>query len=129
MKASQFFKIDEPMELAALLVVGLAKTDGDMSAEEKHSILKMFESEFRISRADASGLMSSCVYLLGRGDEFRDSLDKIIKPSIAKFSGEQLESTMQMLQRIGAQIGGEEGIKQTMLERILKALMKHRKPI
>jgi hypothetical protein len=122
------FKISNPMELAALLVVGLAKVDGDISTEEKHAILRTFEDEFKLSKSDASGLMSSSVYLLGRGDEFRDSLENIIKPSIEKFSDEQLQSTVEMLRQVAALGTTEVGIKTEMLNRIEALLARSKKP-
>lgn len=122
------FKIHQPMELAALLVVGLAKADGDISSEEKYSILRMFENEFHLSKSDASGLMSSSVYLLGRGDEFRDGLGKIIKPAIGEFTDEQLQSTINMLRKVASLGGAEADVKASTLERIEKSLVENKKP-
>lgn len=118
------YKINNPMELAALLVVGLAKADGDISSEEKHAILRTFENEFNLSKSDSSGLMSSSVYLLGRGDEFRDNLEKIIQPSMDKFTDEQLTSTIAMLRKVAALGNADVEIKTRTLAKIEQLLVK-----
>lgn len=123
------FKLDQPMELAALLVMGLAKVDGDITSDEKHSILLTFEKEFNLSKSDASGLMSSSVYLLGKGDEFRNSLEKIVKPSIDKFTDEQLQSMLNMLRSIASLGNAEADVKTKTLEKIETVVAKTRKPV
>ncbi len=44
--ANPLFLLEDPKEIAALLAVGVAKIDGDMSSEEKRALLAEFESTF-----------------------------------------------------------------------------------
>ena len=66
--------------------------------------------------------MSSSVYLLGRGDEFRDSLEEIIKPGIEKLTDEQLQSTIEMLRNVAALGNAEVEIKTKTLAKIEQLL-------
>lgn len=122
------YKIHKPMDLAALLVVGLAKSDGDISSDEKRSILELFESEFHLSSAEAISLMSSSVYLLGRGEEFKTKLSSIIQPCIGQFTDEQLESTLDMLRKTAALESIEVAVKMEQLKKIESTIRQLRRP-
>ena len=104
--ANPVYSIASPMELAALLVVATAKADGDMSLEEKQAILHLFEREFHLSERDAAGLLTASTHLLGSGDEVRNHLADVVRPSRPKFSESQAESTIGMVEEI-AMLGGE----------------------
>src|SRR5688572_9939102 len=58
------YNIESPMEMAALLMVAVAKSGGDLGPEAKLGILKLFEDEFHLSKKDASALIIASVYLL-----------------------------------------------------------------
>jgi uncharacterized tellurite resistance protein B-like protein len=104
-EANPIYSITSPMELAALLIVATAKADGDMSSEEKQAILNLFEREFHLSDRDAASLLTSTTHLLGRGDEVRENLVEVIKPSKASFTESQAKSACDMLEEVAA-IGG-----------------------
>lgn len=91
------YNINEPMDASALLMTAAAKADGDMTGSEKALILSAFENEFGLSKKDAAGLLISSVYLLGKGDDVADQLDKIVKPSLMNFTQAQSDSTVSLL--------------------------------
>lgn len=101
-EANPVFGIESPMEVTALLITATAKADGDMSSEEKQEILRIFESEFRLSEREASELLTASAHLLGRGEEVRDQLEAVLAPSLGRFSAEQSESAIALLHRIAA---------------------------
>lgn len=104
-EANPIFILDGPMEVTALLITATAKADGDMSSEEKREILSIFENDFQLSKRDAAGLLISSSHLLGKGDEVRDQLDKVLNPSLENFTKEQAVSAIELLKRI-SEIGG-----------------------
>ena len=55
------FKIEDPKDATAILMVAAVKSDGDMTKEDKGLLLKLFENEFHLSKKDAAGLMISTV--------------------------------------------------------------------
>lgn len=122
------YNIENPMELAGLLVVAVAKCDGDMSSEEKHYILDEFQKEFELSKGDASGLMSSSVYLLGRGDVLCENLDKVIAPSKDKFTAAQAETTIAMLEKVAAIGSSATDIQNEIVRVVRQALQKKIEP-
>lgn len=99
-EGNPIYFIESPMDAAALLVAATAKADGDMSSEEKRSILASFREEFNLSKRDAASLLISSAYLLGKGEEVRINLKKVLKSSIEKFTEEQAKSTLDLMNKV-----------------------------
>ena len=51
------YKLDRPIDVAAVLLLGVAKADGAITSDQKRELLAMFQSEFSISRDEASDLL------------------------------------------------------------------------
>jgi hypothetical protein len=94
------YNIDSPMEMTALLMVAAAKDATGLNTESKHEILRLFESEFRLSGKHASELLIASEYLLGDGSELRDHLKEIMKKSLRNFTREQAASALSMIEYI-----------------------------
>ena len=105
-EANPIYSIDKPIEAAALVLTATAKVTGEISSEEKCELLAIFEGEFHVSKREAADLLASSTFLIGRGDEIRDSLEKVLAPSVANFTPEQAESVVKLAHRV-AQTGGE----------------------
>lgn len=99
-EANPMFSIEDPREVAALLVVGAAKIDGDMSAAEKQAVLAEFERTFAATPREASALLSSSVHLLGDLAVLRTQLDGILARSRERLNAEQIASLLSMMERV-----------------------------
>ncbi|MDX1527789.1 MAG: TerB family tellurite resistance protein [Gammaproteobacteria bacterium] len=97
--ANPLHVLDNPMEVAALLMLATAKFDGEVSREEKHFLLKTFEEEFHVSAHEASSLLSQASYLLRDETDITAQLEKILERSRSAFTDEQVESTVDLMQR------------------------------
>ena len=125
-QGNAIFHVSSPMDVAALLIAGTAKADGDMSSEEKAEILRIFEDEFGLSKRDAAALLISSTYLLGKGRELHEQLHKVLKPSQEKFTPEQAESTVELMRRIASRDGEAHESKERLIERAEAILTKRR---
>ena len=119
-QGNPMFKLEEPMELTALLMVGLAKIEGDMSKEQKRTIQKLYEKEFKLSKREATDLLMSCVHLFGKGDEVKNEIVKIMQPCVKMFSEEQSMSALKLLETI-TQLDGESSDLQNNLLNTVKS--------
>jgi hypothetical protein len=117
-EANPIFSLESPMELTALLVVAVAKADGDMSSEEKREILGMFRDEFQLAEKDAAELLTAVSYMLGAGEEVRSNLPAVMAPSRDRFSSAQTESAIDLLQRIGAVGGAPTKVQMDLIAQI-----------
>ena len=105
------YSIEDPMHVAALLIIGVAKLEGDLSAEQKKLVLHLFESKFSLDSAAASELLGSAVHLLGAPQVIDAQLDGVAQKSSERFSKDQAESMIQMIVDV-ASAEGELSAKQ-----------------
>jgi hypothetical protein len=112
------FSVQEPKDLAALLVVGVAKIDGDMSADEKRAVLKEFESTLALKARDAAALLGSSVYLLGDPNLLMTQLDDVLRGARDKFTSEQVVSTLAMMERVADACGTPSAQQSQLIENV-----------
>ncbi len=115
------FKVRSPMEATALLMVGVAKSQGEMTRENKKKILSLFESEFKLSKKAAVSLLIASTHLHGSGDELRKEVNKVLKPSLESFSETQAKSAIKLVQAV-AEDTYDGGNTEQLLMDITKAL-------
>jgi hypothetical protein len=60
---------------------------------------------------------------LGKGEEVRDKLEAILAPSLDKFSAEQAQSAIDLLQRIAAVAGAATVAQAQLIERARALLL------
>lgn len=103
--AKPLYKLERPMDAAAVLLVATCKADGVMSAEQKQALLSMFEQRFELSETEASQLLAATIHLLRNELSIADSVDKILERSSARFEDEQVKELAAMMRRIAAMDG------------------------
>ena len=94
------FRVNEPLDATALLMVAIAKSDGDMTREDKALLLSLFETKFNLSKKDAAGLLISSSYLLADGTELNRSIPKFLSPSKDEFTDTQASSAIELMSQI-----------------------------
>ena len=99
------YAVEDPIEVAALLVLGAARVEGDLSAEQKHAAQEQFESEFSMDARDASQLLSSAAHLLGAPQVIDTQLEGVAEKNKGRFSREQSESMLRMMVRVASTDG------------------------
>jgi len=99
-QGNPIFSLADPLEVAAILATTVAKIDGEMSKEEKAILLSLFQSEFGKSDKEASDLLMSSIYIFGDGEDAVSKPEKIMQLSLEKFSEEQADSVMALLNAI-----------------------------
>ena len=100
------FAVEDPMEVAALFVVAVAKLDGDITLEQKKAILSEFSSNFSLSERDASQLLGSSTHLLGHPQVIGNQVQGLLGRHDKLFSPDQAESLVAMIRTV-AEAGGD----------------------
>jgi hypothetical protein len=98
--ANPIYALHSPMEVTALLMVALAKSQGDMTSELKQEIQSKFKDIFHLTDEKAAGLLTSSFFLLKDGVETVKDIEKLLAPSKEKFTQEQAASAMELIQHI-----------------------------
>lgn len=116
LEGNPIFSVEDPLDLAALLVVGVAKIDGDISAEEKRAVLKEFEGTFALEPRDASELLRSSVHLLGDAKVLLTHLDQVLANGRDRFTPDQVASAIAMMERIADAAGAPSEEQRQLIE-------------
>ena len=98
--------VEDPIQVAALLVVGAAKLDGDLTAEQKQAATSQFEETFSVNSREASELVTSSTHLLGAPQVIDTQLEGLIARHREKFTPDQAASIVDMMTRVAA-AGGD----------------------
>ena len=107
-EANPLFGLEQPMDVAAVLAVGVAKADGDMSSEQKQALLSSFRQTFNIDDRAAKELLTSSAHLVGDGRILRDQVHDVVARSKEQFTDSQIESTLSLLEEIVAVEGASD---------------------
>jgi len=91
------YSVEEPMQVASLLILGAAKLDGVISAEQKRAALEQFEQTFSLNSQGASELVGSAMHLLGSPQVIDAQIKGLADKNKASFTSEQAESMLRMM--------------------------------
>ena len=117
------FKLDSPMEVAALYMVSITKVDGDISKEQKEKIILLFESEFNLSNQDARDLLKSSAHLLSQAHEVYENPEKVIERCFDKITPEQSKSICNLIDEV-AKVEDSISVEQQKLISKIKSVCK-----
>ena len=120
-EGNPLYQIESPLDATAVLMVAVAKADGDLTREDKNLLLQIFEQEFHLPKKDAAGLLISSVHVLGDGVELRGNVSKFLTPSKDPFSTEQASSAVKLVTRMA----GAEGKRHPNADELLSEVERH----
>jgi uncharacterized tellurite resistance protein B-like protein len=109
------YKLDRPMDVAAVLLLGIAKADGEITSDQKKYLLDMYQREFAISRDEASDLLLASSHLIRDEIYIVDHLDKILERSASRFEPEAIASLLAMMRHVAALDGSINTEQQNLI--------------
>ena len=120
---SPLYLLDNPMDTAAAMMLGIAKLEGEISREHKSEILSIFSTEFNLDSDKAKELFASTSYLLQSENNFLKNVGKVLSASKDKYSSEQAASTIDLMTRI-AEIESALSLEQNKLLSSVTSILK-----
>jgi uncharacterized tellurite resistance protein B-like protein len=100
--AKPIFKLEKPMDAAAVLLVAIAKADGAISTQQKQLLLQQFESTFEINSNTASQLLTGTLHILRDELSIVGNIDKVLQRSSNRFEPQQAQQLIAMMHRVAA---------------------------
>ena len=100
LNTNPLYALQTPLEAAAVLLLGVAKCEGEISAEQKRAIISIFENEFHQTPEEAEGLLVSSAYLIRNEVYLVDSLPKILEKSADGFAEVHVQSLLSLMRRV-----------------------------
>lgn len=122
------FKLDRPMDVAAVLLLGIAKADGEITSDQKRELLAMFQSEFSISRDEASDLLLASSHLIRDEIYLVDNLDKVLERTAERFEPDTVASLLAMMRKVAALDGSINTEQQKLIEATERYFAARNKP-
>jgi uncharacterized tellurite resistance protein B-like protein len=94
------YSVEDPLHIAALLILGAAKLDGIVSAEQKHVALERFASVFSLEAKEATELVGSAIHLLGAPQVIDAQLQGLADKNKNCFTQEQAGSMLMLMAEV-----------------------------
>ena len=88
--AKALHSIENPMEVAAVFIVGIVSLEGEITIEQRNYIFSVFVDEFGISNENAGELYASASYLLKDEIDLSGQVRHIIAPCRGEFDEEMV---------------------------------------
>lgn len=116
--ADPVYSIEDPIHIAALLVIGTAKLDGDITSGQKEAAQEQFASNFSIDAKEASGLFGSAAHLLAAPQLVGTQLEKLADRSGKLFSPDQVKSLTDMMRKVASADGQASAAQEEFIDSI-----------
>lgn len=116
--ADPIYSIDDPIHVAALLIIGSAKLEGELTAGQKKVAQEQFEAEFSLDAKEASQLFGSAAHLLAAPQLIDTQLQKLADRNRDRFSAEQAQSMVQMMVKVASADGDLSATQQQYIDGI-----------
>lgn len=110
------FKLDSPMDVAAVLLLGVAKADGDITSDQKKHLQGVFQKEFELTRDQAADLLLASSHLIRDEIYIVDHLPKILERSSSKFKPHQVNTLVNLMREVAALDGSINGEQQKLID-------------
>ena len=110
------YSIEEPIEVAALLILGAAKLNGDVSAEQRKVAQHQFQSAFSMSEREALQLITSATHLLGAPQIIDTQLKGVIEKHNGQFTPDQARSMLDMMMEVASADGDSTAQQREFVE-------------
>jgi uncharacterized tellurite resistance protein B-like protein len=114
--ARPIYKLDKPIDVAAVLLLAVAKADGEITSDQKKELLGMFQGEFGISRDEAADLLLASSHLIRDEIYLVDNLDKVLARSAPRFQAETVASLLAMMRRVAGLDGSVNAEQQKLID-------------
>ncbi len=115
--------IENPMEAAALLLVAIAKLDGEITREQKRFVIQLFIAEFSITEKAANDLYATSSYLLKDVDNILPEVRLILEPCKAAFKANHIATFIEMLHKVAGEESSPTVAQSELIVEVQKQLI------
>ncbi|MFN3713837.1 MAG: TerB family tellurite resistance protein [Alcanivoracaceae bacterium] len=112
------YNLSKPMEAAAAIIVGTLKQEGEISREQKASVIAIFRSHFHLNDQSAMDLFSASSHLVKDELNLGEGVRHILQPSIARFTPDMASSFVGILVDVANLEGPPSEAQRQIIERV-----------
>lgn len=101
-RGKPIYNLRTPLDVAAVLLLGTLKCEGEISAEQKKELMAIFEHDFHQSPDEAADLLLASAHMIRNETYLVDNLAKILELSAREFSERQVQSLLSLMRRVSS---------------------------
>lgn len=121
------YSIEDPVHVAALMIIGAAKLDGDLTAEQRRVAQELFVAEFSLDAREASQLFGSAAHLLAAPQLIGSQLSKLAARNTELFSQDQARSMVEMMSKVASADGDLSSTQVDYINNVRSVLIRDQK--
>ncbi len=100
--SNPLYNLTKPLEVAGVLILGVARSEGELSSEHKQAVLDMYQNDLNLDSKQASTMFVSSSHYLQDSFPLADKVGKILEHSIQQFEISQKQSIIQLMEQVAA---------------------------
>ena len=97
MQVNPLYAIESPRELAALLLFAVTRQGGELTAEQKAHLLRVYSDDLKFDGTNATEMYTVASHLLNTDPNYMHKVADLIKPSEEARSAEQNASIVELV--------------------------------
>jgi hypothetical protein len=94
------YSLHTPLEVAAVLLLGVVKCEGEISAGQKKELLSIFEKDLRQTADEAADLLLASAHMIRNETYLVDNLAKILERSASEFTEARIQSLLSLMRKL-----------------------------
>lgn len=94
------YNLDKPLDIAAVLLLGTLKCEGEISSEQKSTLTSIYQDNFNLSDSEAADLLLASSHLIRDEIYLADNIANILEKSHQQFSDEQVSSLLVLMNKV-----------------------------
>lgn len=100
--SNPLYNLTKPIEAAGLLILGVARSEGELSSEHKQAVLELYKNELHMDAEQASAIFVSSSHFLKDAFPLADKVGKILEHTSREFDNSQKQSVLELMEQIAA---------------------------
>jgi len=111
-------RLENSMEAAALLVVAMARLEGEVTREHKQEVIQQFTEEFGISESAATEMFAVASHMLSDVFNIIEEVKNVLAPSVEQYETRHKETLLSMLEKVSTSEGKPNNEQQALLNAV-----------
>jgi len=116
------FRLRDPTEVAAVLLLGTAKCKGDVTAAQKAKLLDFCTGVMKLPQAEADDLLVASTFLVRDEVYIADNVERILLNTRRSMTAEQKASVLNMMEEMARVDGPANYEQRKLIDRTMESL-------
>ena len=116
------YRLRDPAEVAAVLLLGTAKCKGDVTATQKAKVLELYTGTLKVPQAEAEDLLVASTFLVRDQTYIGDNVDRILLNTRRAMTAEQKASVLNMMEEVARVDGPANYEQRKLIDRTMEIL-------